>query len=234
MKRYKAKDEYRPMKPISKISKRSLRDDVYSVVRDAIINGHFMPGSAITIMGLSEMVGTSPMPVREALRQLTAEGALEIMPNRTIAVPLLTRSEFDDLTALRCHLECIVAVRALPNLTADSLNRLDRLNMRMKKAREDRNLDKHLRLNWEFHSTLYKESNSHFFIDLIEKLWLKIGPLIRFALQEVDFSNAAAYHQSTVAALRSADEAQIRKSIELDIVTAAEQICARYQFRTAD
>ena len=62
---------------------------VYARMRDAILFGDLAPGQPITIQGLTTMLNAGMTPVREAIRKLTAEGALEMQGNRRASVPVL-------------------------------------------------------------------------------------------------------------------------------------------------
>src|SRR5690606_26080621 len=63
---------------------------VYRELRNAIMSGAIMPGTTVTIRALAKALGTSQMPAREALRRLVAEHALEMLPNRTVKLPVVT------------------------------------------------------------------------------------------------------------------------------------------------
>ena len=65
------------MKGMNKVAPRTQQERVYARLREAILSGQFMPGRPVTLRGVAEILGESPMPVREALRRLTAERALE-------------------------------------------------------------------------------------------------------------------------------------------------------------
>ena len=71
------------------------------------------PGQRFTLRGLAAAIGTSAMPVREAVTRLAAEQALEVLPNRAIRVPLMTRERFLELRTIRLQLECL-AIEAPP------------------------------------------------------------------------------------------------------------------------
>ena len=66
---------------IDRPMKTTLRDQIYTRLREAIMAGRFLPGQHLGIIALAEALNVSAMPVREALRQLVAEGALEMLPN---------------------------------------------------------------------------------------------------------------------------------------------------------
>ncbi|TIX54354.1 MAG: GntR family transcriptional regulator, partial [Mesorhizobium sp.] len=75
----------------------TVQDGVYQQLRHALMVGSFDPAQVLTIASLAEAFGTSNMPVREALRRLAAENALEISQNGSACVPIVTRARLDDL-----------------------------------------------------------------------------------------------------------------------------------------
>lgn len=93
---------------------RTTQERVYFQVRDAILRGKFLPGHPITIRGLAAELNCSPMPVREALRRLTSERALELSDTRRVTVPTMTPEKLAEICAARVALECQAAEQALP------------------------------------------------------------------------------------------------------------------------
>ena len=73
---------------------------VYSELRDFLMVGGVPPGEKVTLRQLTTAFGTSLMPVREAVQRLAAEGALEILPNRAIRVPVMTRARVNEIEAV--------------------------------------------------------------------------------------------------------------------------------------
>src|SRR6266849_10081749 len=69
----------------------TLRERVYRTLKQAILEGRFSPGEALPSRSLAEVLGTSVMPVRDALVRLRAEGGVEIPPNRVARIPILSR-----------------------------------------------------------------------------------------------------------------------------------------------
>ena len=70
---------------------------IYKKIRNMILFGEVLPGQPVTILGLKEAVGAGVTPVREAIRRLTAEGALEALGNRRICVPELSAERIDEI-----------------------------------------------------------------------------------------------------------------------------------------
>jgi DNA-binding GntR family transcriptional regulator len=107
--------------PIGRIAHETMSQRVYGDLRELIMSGRVQPGQRLTLKSLSEAVGTSQMPVREALRQLAAEGALEFLPNKSVRVPLMTKEKFLELLAIRLQVECLALEHATQRITKDQL-----------------------------------------------------------------------------------------------------------------
>src|SRR5215469_15473602 len=97
---------------------------VYQALREKLIIGHFAPGRSVSLRGVSEMLGVGVMPVRDAIRRLAAENALEVRQNRRVCVPRLTLSRFEELMQARLALEPLCARRALPHVDDQRLARM--------------------------------------------------------------------------------------------------------------
>src|SRR4051812_35242411 len=102
----------------------TLTQRVYQELRAALMRGDFLPGTALTLRGLAERLGTSIMPVREAVSRLAAEQALELQPNRAIVVPELSRREIGELWRIRCLIESDAAALAAEVATGDEVDRM--------------------------------------------------------------------------------------------------------------
>ena len=108
---------------------------VYWHLRNQILQGELVGGDRINPAVIGDQLGTSRMPVREALRQLDAEGLVTIRPNRGAIVTTLTAAEVCELFEIRAALEALSARCALPHLTEENLFDLDSIRQRMDRAR---------------------------------------------------------------------------------------------------
>src|SRR4051794_6599884 len=102
-----------------------VHDKVYQAIQEGLIGGRFVPGRSVTLRGLAEILGVSPMPVRAAVARLVAEGALAMTPTRRVSVPAMTPGRFDELVRARILLESEAAVRAMPDIDAGRLAALE-------------------------------------------------------------------------------------------------------------
>jgi len=210
---------------LQRLNKTTLLDQAYGELKDALISGQFMPGDVLVIRQLAVEMGTSIMPVRDALQKLVAERALELLPNRTVQVPLITRQAFDQLTEIRVRLEALATEHATRNATGDMLAILQGQNEAMLGALRMQDAAKALAANKEFHFTVYKASESQLLISYIESLWLRIGPLLRtpwrMAVGDELFDRASDTHQLVIDAVKKRDAGKAAAAIVKDITDAA-------------
>lgn len=200
----------------------TLQDRVYAKLRQALSTGVFAPGQPITIRGLAEALGTSTMPVREALNRLVAERALEALPNRTLRVPEMSALLLTQLHDIRCALEGLATEQATSNLSAGDLDRLDALCREMAGAVRRRDVEGYLARNYAFHLTIYKASRNPPLVGLIEGVWLRIGPFVRLIFDSAGLAMIPeVHHREAAAALRAGDADAARAAIERDIKDAA-------------
>lgn len=198
-----------------------LQDRVVAQIRRGLMAGAFVPGQVISLRKLAHDLGTSPMPVREALNQLTAANALQILPNRSVCVPKLSPEQFAELNRVRQALEGMAAQTACQNATPALIRRLEKINRAMVRAIETRNVMQCLAQNQSFHFALYQAANSELILSLIESLWLRCGPMMYFSLVSPDITWNASQHRELLKALRNKDPAGARRAIERDIRTTA-------------
>ena len=86
-----------PLAGINHVESTTVAARVYQELKDYLAAGQLMPGQKLTLRELASALGVSPMPVREAVGRLTAEGALEVLPNRRIRVPLMAKAKFSEV-----------------------------------------------------------------------------------------------------------------------------------------
>ncbi|RVA53274.1 GntR family transcriptional regulator, partial [Mesorhizobium sp. M7A.F.Ca.US.001.01.1.1] len=125
----------KPGVEIIPLSKETLQDRVYNQVTELILDGSIVPGEMVTVQSLADAFGVSPMPVREALRRLTAANALTVVSGRSIGIPALSRERLTDLRNVRFEIEAIAAGWASQNrseadlaIFARDLDSLERAN----------------------------------------------------------------------------------------------------------
>jgi DNA-binding GntR family transcriptional regulator len=214
------------MPEFSPVDKDTLHERVYGELRTALMTGQFVPGQSITIRALAKAFGTSAMPVREALRRLVAEQALQILPNRSVIVPRMTRERLEDLRRVRVELEGMAAAQAARHITADELDKLARLLDEMCAAAKNAGPRGYNLQNQDFHFTIYAAARSAVLLPIIESLWLQIGPVLTLLSTDpaVSMIFAEKHHTKALAALRAGDGPGAREAIASDISEAADHL----------
>jgi DNA-binding GntR family transcriptional regulator len=195
----------------------SRKQRVYRTLRARIMSGAVAPGLAITINGVADDLGVSAMPVREALHRLVADGALEYLDNRRVRVPVMTLSKFEEIIAARTALETLAAMRALPHIDKARLERLQVIDAEIDQAYGADDLLRSTELNFLFHRTLYEPGASGVLLELIESVWLRLGPFMRLATAKLEESYRIDRHAEAMDAIRANDLQALAKAIEADI-----------------
>ena len=192
-------------------------ENVYRSLRDRILCGGFSPGEAVTLRGIADELGVSPMPIREAVRRLIAERALEMRDNRRVVVPPMTRSKFTQILFARKALEPELAAVALPRLTSKMIEKIAVIDDGLGKAVAAGDPQGYMRGNYLFHFTLYERSQSDMLLALVGSTWLQFGPFMRMAYGRVGTSDLEDFHEVAIAAMKAGNEAALRQAIADDI-----------------
>lgn len=218
---------------IQPIVHQTLSSKVYHDLRELIMSGQLQPGERLTLAGLAAALGTSAMPVREAISKLAADEALEVLPNKSVRVPLMTRSRFEELVVIRLAVEGLAVETAATRITGEELARLSALDQAYRDAIASGHPDANqiIQINKQFHFTAYAGARMPALSSLIEGLWLRIGPVLNLdlrdsgSLRRSDPPSVRA-HGELLAALAARDGAAARAALAHDITSAAAIILA--------
>src|SRR3954453_8371035 len=105
------------------IQRQTIASMTVEALRERILRGDYPEGEPLRQDALAEELGVSRIPVREALRQLEAEGLVTFSPHRGAVVSTLSLDEIEELFQLRADIECDLLQRAIPKMTAEQLDR---------------------------------------------------------------------------------------------------------------
>ena len=150
----------------------------YAVLKEAVLAGNFRPGEVVTLRSLAKQLAIGEMPVREALRRLTSEGAFEALPNRSARVPSLSRRQVEQILDLRQQLEGKAAALAARNITLVQIEHLRALQSGIDNSMATGDLHTFTSLNMAFHFEIYRIADNAMLIPLIQMLWLRMAPLV--------------------------------------------------------
>ncbi len=212
------------------LKRQTLSANVYDQLRDLVMSGQMVPGEQISLRSAAAALGVSVMPVREAMQRLVAEQALELTPNRTLRVPRMTAAQFKEITTIRINLEGLATEVAASMSGAAALRDIahwhDAFAEEMRAASPDGS--KLVTFNKEFHFAIYAMADMPVLLQMIEALWLRIGPILNYDLRagsrRVGEKVAMSHHAALLAALKRRDGAKARAALQGDIQSAAEFI----------
>lgn len=199
-------------------------ENVYRTIRDMILCGDFAPGQPVTIQGLVEMLGAGMTPVREAIRRLTTEGALQFQGNRRVSVPELTEPQISEILFARSRIEPELTRLAAARITPADICALTAIDTELDAAIERGDTQGYLRHNYRFHMTLYEVAGSDVLLPLARTLWLRAAPSLRVMCGVFGTRNLPDMHRKTVAALRRGDADDAAEAIAEDIRQGMENI----------
>jgi len=176
--------------------RQTLQEQVYRRLQRILITGEVVPGQVVTVRSFAEEFGTSPMPVREALRRLVAEGAFEPLPNGSLRVRVMSAVQREHSREIRALLEGVAVARAAERISPAELAAADRANEAMKAAVAAGDLKAASVANLDFHFVLYRAAQSEVLTAIIERLWLQNGPFLMLHL--LDFGRRPRAQQRTL------------------------------------
>ncbi|WP_137702801.1 GntR family transcriptional regulator [Marimonas lutisalis] len=197
---------------------------VYRQLRAHILFGELAPGQPVTIQGLTEMMGAGMTPVREAIRRLVAEGALEASGNRRVGVPMLSPGNVDELIHARQAIETELALRAATRATPENIAGLAAIDARLDAAITSGNVRAYLEENYLFHASLYAIADAPILSAIADGLWLRFGPSLRMVCGRIGTQNLPDQHKEAIEAMRAGDAEAAASAMRDDVIQGMEQV----------
>jgi DNA-binding GntR family transcriptional regulator len=205
---------------------------VYEALRDGILLGRFAPGQPMTIQGLAEKLGVGMTPIREAIRRLTSESALETLGNRRVIVPILTQKQLDDIYFLRLSVEPELARRAVKNVTKQHIKRLCEIDRAINVAIHSGDVSAYLQSNKDFHFGIYELADSPVLMRIAQSLWLQVGPSLRVVCGRYGTASLPDKHPDILRALLNANTevaaSAMREDLEQGVILAAQPSVSKF------
>ncbi|WP_165494939.1 GntR family transcriptional regulator [Actinomadura roseirufa] len=159
------------MEPIT-TDRESLKDRVYSTIRDAIVMGELVPGSRHSVYQLAEKLNVSRTPVREALLKLADQGMVEFQRNRGVVILATTIHDLEEVFSLRLLLEVPATFRAVRLMTPARLDELRTALDDLKETAEspEPTAKEHLERDARFHRVLLEASGNLRLVNIVDTM----------------------------------------------------------------
>ena len=189
-----------------KLKRTGLHERAADRMRAMIIRGELEPGSSTQETKLSESLGVSRTPLREAMKVLAAEGLVELRPNRSPRIAELDMDGVFELFEALAGIERLAAELAAKRATTRELQRLRTLQKRMEAHHRDRKLDDYFVINGEIHSLIVRAARNAPLREAHEILLSRADRARYLALgAERRWSNSVEEHAAILAALEARD-----------------------------
>lgn len=197
--------------------KGSTHELLYRRLRTRVLHGEVLPGDSMTLRGIASEFGVSMTPAREAVRRLSAEGALTLSSTGRISTPVLSNERIEELAALRALLEPELSSRALPRAHTALIDRMKDVNRQIHQVLGSGDAVNYVRLNLEFHRILYLRAQAPAMLALAESVWLQLGPSMRSLYSQERRDVVTESHLKIIQALRAGDEPGLRVAVRADV-----------------
>lgn len=209
-----------------------LADQVYDVLHKAIVSGDLAAGSRLRIREVAEQVGTSVMPVREAIRRLEEGGFVQREPHRGAVVKGLTLEELIHVYDVRKVLEREAARLGAERISAEGCARMEAEYGFMRAAIAEGRLEDHLRLDEAVLTALFEASGNPVLVKTIQNLWVQCRAYKTVGIRSTfdsSTSNEVLWHYQgeLVEAARAKDADAAARASDASLDAAAEEIRCR-------
>ncbi len=204
-----------------RIERQDIPTSIAAEIRSKVFDGTIAPGTALRQEELAEQFSTSRIPVREALRQLEAEGIVRFEINKGATVVPLSLSEVEELFEMRALLEPHILSQALPKHTEIVWKQAQEANSRMASMLDQTPWGDS---NWEFHRILYAPANKKKLLATIEMIRVQSERFAYFGKVTDYKKDAVQEHSDIIAACRGGDVSAATSALRQHIVEAGDEL----------
>jgi DNA-binding GntR family transcriptional regulator len=212
----------------SSIRRERLETQVYQLVRTAILERQLASGERLVQDELATKLGTSRIPVRDALKRLEVEGLVTADERGSYFVSMFGVEDLEEIYDLRALLEPYAVAKAVKKLTAGELEALERLVQDMAQAGAARDREHYVQLNEDFHTLLYEASQQRRLVRMIKSLWSGQPPLTPITVPE-QLECSQQEHQALLDALKEGNVEAAEALMRMHIQNAGQALKAQLQ-----
>ena len=195
-----------------KIVKTALYVEVTERLRSMVASGVLKPGSWIDEQKLSEELGVSRTPFREAMRILASEGLLRIEPRKGCYVAELTEKDLNEIFPLMAMLEGRCAYEAAEKASDQAIKSLESLHQRLKKYADEKNIDDYYATNRKIHEAIQALAGNEWLANMVNDLRRMLNLSRHRSLHHKGrIEESCQEHLSIFAALKAGDASEAER-----------------------
>lgn len=180
------------------VARNLLRDDVYSRLRDAIVDGTFEPGEKLRDLDLATWLGVSRTPVREALLRLQQAGLVVSRPGRSTEVTGLDARAVRDAQSVVAAMHQLAVREAVGHLTGADLDQMREANQRFARALRAGDVDAALLADDDFHAVPVRAAANGAVISVLDQFTPTLRRVERLRFGSLAGRASVALHQQMV------------------------------------
>ena len=165
------------------VRRETLGAQVYHLLRDRILRGEIAGGSRLIQGPLSEEIGTSRIPVRDALKRLESDGLVRCDETGRYSVVQFSTEDAEEVYAIRRRLEPFAVELAARAMTSEAMGEIKSLFNELNKAARRRRLEKYIEINTSFHMAIYEASGMVRLVRIIRGLYSGVPSLTPIVLE---------------------------------------------------
>jgi DNA-binding GntR family transcriptional regulator len=218
------------------IERRTVAAEAAEILRQRILSGEIRAGQPIRQEQIAQELGVSRIPLREALKQLEAEGFVTIAPHKGAVVSTLSAEEAEELFVLRLQLERWLLREAIPRMQEADFAHLDAIIDESRAPNRDAggNLARWGELNWQFHEALYRPAGRPLSLKVLKRIHDNLDRYLRLQIAITrDWDRAYQDHQNFVALSREGNIDAALRLLEHHILGTAKTLSETLANRSA-
>ena len=230
--RTKPKTDPDPIGTLEPIKTTTLQEVVYQRLLKAIIAGRIPPGEQLVLGKIAAQFRVSPMPVREAFNRLAEAGVITLQKKKSAIVNTLSKEDLMEIQKIRINLETMAVEQACRSIGSQTLDDLQVLHQAYLEAFRDFRVEEVLRLNREFHFTIYSATRMRRLLNIINGLWDQISPYYHILLRKKErlyTEKHADTHSQLLERLKQRDVEGSVQALRADLQNAAELIITEFK-----
>ena len=221
-----------PIGNLKPIKTTTLQEVVYQRLLKAIIAGRIPPGEQLVLGKIAAQFRVSPMPVREAFNRLAEAGVITLQKKKSAVVNTLSEEDLMEIQQIRINLETMAVEMACRLIDSRTLDDLQVLHQAYLEAFRVFKVDEVLRLNREFHFTIYAVTRMQRLLNIINGLWDQISPYYHILLRKKErlyTEKHADTHGQLLERLKQRDIEGSVQALRADLQNAAELIITEFK-----
>lgn len=165
------------------IRRETLGAQIYNLLRARILLGEIGGGTRLAQGLLSKEIGTSRIPIRDALKRLEGDGLVVCDQAGRYTVLQFQLEDLEEVYAIRRRLEPFAVEKAVEAMTSSAMANIESLFSKLSKAAQRRQLDRYSEINVNFHMAIYQASGMDRLVRIIRSLYVGVFPFTPMMLE---------------------------------------------------